>query len=153
MGCGTRIGSYCGMPSAVHWAWAAVRNSVVVTFAVGMPFSSKPTTSCELHEMQPPQSLRASITASHFSSNSFFTSTGTVRPGVSFRRRKTSFTPCCWRRISSSRSRKNSPLALLISSRPIVLPARVPPERWDQVITPSFEPPYCSIYYFELELL
>jgi hypothetical protein len=70
IGCGTKIGSYCDMPNAEHCACAAAMNSVVATLAVGMPFSSSLTTSCELHEMQPPQSLRASITASHFSRSS-----------------------------------------------------------------------------------
>src|SRR5437867_7996406 len=75
--------------------------------------------------MQPPQSLKASMTASHFSVSSAFSGSGTTRPGVGFLRRRTSLTPYCSRSTSSTRSRKNAPLALLMSRRPIVFPARV----------------------------
>jgi hypothetical protein len=35
------MGWYCGIPKALHWALAALMNSVVVTLAVGIPCSSK----------------------------------------------------------------------------------------------------------------
>ena len=52
-------------PSAFDWASAPVTNSVVATKALGTPRLSRSTVSCTLHDVQLPQSARASRTASH----------------------------------------------------------------------------------------
>src|SRR2546426_848522 len=52
------------LPSAWAWAVAARTNSLEITVAVGIPWSSKNTPSCTLHVVQDPQSARPSTSTS-----------------------------------------------------------------------------------------
>ena len=54
-----------GEPSAARWVSAASMNSEEATNTEGMPRRSRSSRSCTLHDVQLPQSARASTTAPH----------------------------------------------------------------------------------------
>ncbi len=80
--------------------------------------------SCTLHDVHDPQSARASITTSHFVAISWRRSIGAGFVNVGLAKRSTSNPRP--RNTSSTRSRNTLPRALEMSSRPTVLPLRVP---------------------------
>ena len=64
IGCGTK--TIAGMkPIDFAWELAACSNSVVASMVPGMPRPSRSFMSCRLHDVQDPQSAKASTTMSH----------------------------------------------------------------------------------------
>src|SRR5215813_2920563 len=82
-------------------------------------------TSCELHDMQDPHELKASMTASQCETSSSRTSCLAGRAGLGLARRMTSATPYRPLSNSSSRSRNKFPLGNPMSSRPTVFPRKL----------------------------
>jgi len=64
------------IPSASAWAAAAPTNSVDATKTPGIERASRSAMSCTLHDVQLPQSARASMTAPHSSAIFALRSTG-----------------------------------------------------------------------------
>ena len=74
-----------GKPSAVACASAATTNSADATNTPGRPLASRSLMSCTLHDVQLPQSARASITTSHCVAISWRRSTGAGLANVGLR--------------------------------------------------------------------
>ena len=78
-----------GKPSDADCASAAWTNSIEATKTLGMPLISRSLMSCTLHDVQLPQSARASITSSHWVAISWRRSTGAGLVNVGLAKRST----------------------------------------------------------------